>query len=181
MSPAIGLVILLCSLVVRGSLSQADDEVYCQGLSPDDRVVSTADEASTLAADLATCPGLEFNVYWTESIELSEPFQLSNSTTLRVTGESKETSVVDGAGKSALFLVSEVSTLYLEALALTGGYGGDGGAVAIRSGATVTLEDCMVYGNAATSNGGEGWRTCLPLWTARLPHAISSRRDSNRV
>ncbi|CAN0056334.1 unnamed protein product, partial [Scytosiphon promiscuus] len=154
MSPALDLAVLLFSLFVRGSLSQADGDPFCQGLSPDDRVVSTADEATALAADLDRCPGREFNVYWIESIELSQPFQLSNATTLRVTGESKETSVADGAGKSTLFEVSDLSTLYLEALALTGGYGEDGGAVAIRSGAVVTLEDCAVYGNTATSNGG---------------------------
>lgn len=172
MSPATDKVLLLFYLLfVKGCLCQvAGDDVYCESLSPEDRVVSTADEASTLTADLERCPGLEFNVYWRESIQVSQPLELSNSTTLRMTGESKETSVLDGGGESTLFVVSSLAKLYLEGLTLTGGYGDNGGAVAIWSGAAATFEDCVVYGNTATSNGGKG-AACFSLSTW-VPHSL---------
>lgn len=159
MGPGDLLLLLLCSLFVRCSLSQAAaaaaaGDVYCEDLSPDPRVVSTAEEASTLAADLDRCPGLEFNVYWRGAIGVSQPFELSNSTTLMITGDSKDKSVLDGVGESTLFLVFDFSELYLEDLGLTRGYGDNGGAVTASGGASVITVNCDIYGNKATSNGG---------------------------
>lgn len=148
--------LVICSLF--GALSQGDsydaEYEYCEGLSADTRVVSTAVEASTLGEDLDRCKGLEFNVYWRGSILLGAPLELTNSTTLRVSGDSTETSLVDGGDEVNLFVVSELSVLHLEGLGLTAGYGDNGGAVAAVGGASVTLVDCNIYGNRATSNGG---------------------------
>lgn len=155
------LLLVLCSLFASGCLPQAtstaaaDDDVFCEGLSPDARVVSTDAEASDLAEDLGRCPGLEFNVYWRGTIGVDLPFELTNSTKLWISGESKDTSVVDGAGTSTLFLVSDLSELYLEGMGLSGGYGNDGGAVAASEGASLTLVDCDIFANKASSNGGE--------------------------
>lgn len=141
-----------------GALAQqtsSSADVYCGSLTQDARVVSTADHALTLGADLSACPGLEFNVYWRGAIGLSQPLQLTNATILRIIGESKEESVVNGEGEVTLFAASELSVLYLESVGLTGGYGVDGGAVAAVGGSSVTLVDCDVYGNRAASKGGE--------------------------
>lgn len=144
------LLLLLVSLFVGRARSQ---DGYCDGL-PDFRTVSTAAEASALGADLTRCQGLEFTVTWKGTVSLSEPLQVTNSTTLQITGESKEESVVSGDGGITLFVVSELSVLYLQAIALTGGYGVDGGAVAAVGASSVMLMDCDVYGNRVTSNGG---------------------------
>ncbi|CBJ31472.1 conserved unknown protein [Ectocarpus siliculosus] len=132
MGPAAARLLLLCFLLAGGALSQVDDDGYCDGLS-ESRTVSTTAEASALGADLARCQGLEFIVAWQGTVSLSEPLQVVNSTTLQITGESKEQSV---------------------GVALTGGYGVDGGAVAAVGASSVTLVDCDVYGNRVTSNGG---------------------------
>lgn len=159
MGAASGLLLLvLYALQVRGVLTQAAgaDDIYCDGLSDDGvRVVSTEDEVSTLAADLKICPGSDFNVYWRGAIGVSQPLELSNSTTLRISGESKDDSLVDGGGESTLFLVFGFSELFLEDLGITGGYGDDGGAVAASGGASISFVNCDVYGNRATANGGK--------------------------
>ncbi|CAB1118871.1 unnamed protein product [Ectocarpus sp. CCAP 1310/34] len=153
MGPAAArLVVLLCFLLAAGARSQGDDDGYCDGLS-ESRAVSTTAEASALGADLARCQGLEFIVAWQGTVSLSEPLQVANSTTLQITGESKEQSVVSGDGDITLLVASELSVLYLQGMALTGGYGVDGGAVAAVGASSVTLVDCDVYGNRVTSNG----------------------------
>ncbi|CAM9573957.1 unnamed protein product, partial [Ectocarpus sp. 4 AP-2014] len=151
--------LLLCVSTgfLSGALAQqasSSADVYCGSLTQDARVVSTADHALTLGADLTACPGLEFNVYWRGTIGLSQPLQLTNATILRIIGESKEESVANGGGEVSLFVASELSVLYLESVGLTGGYGVDGGAVAAVGGSSVTLVDCDVYGNTAGSKGG---------------------------
>lgn len=150
------LLVVICSL--SGALSQNDG--HCEGLSSDTRVVSTAAEAATLGEDLVLCPGLDFDVYWRGPILLDAgtagvaSFELTNSTTLRVSGDGTKTSVVDRGGGGTIFLVSELSVLHLEGLGLTGGDGENGGVVAAIGGASVTLLDCDVYGNRASSDGG---------------------------
>lgn len=151
---------LLWSLMVGGALSQDtsnsnSDAEYCAGLSADARIVSTAGEASTLGEDLRRCPGLDFNVLWRGSLLLEAPLELTNATTLRVEGESKEASVIDGGGAVTLFVASGLSKLHLESLGLTGGYGDNGGAVEAYGGALVTCADCNVYRNSVASNGGK--------------------------
>lgn len=153
----------ICLLLSGRALSEDDN--YCDGLSSDSRVVSTATEATALGEDLGLCPGLEFNIYWRGAILLdagaAAPLELTNSTTLRVSGDGTQTSLVDGGGQVTLFVVSELSVLHLEGLGLTGGYGENGGAVAAVEGASVTLVDCDVNGNRASSNGGRCVCVCL--------------------
>lgn len=141
------ILLVLSSLLSRRALAQDG----CGDLSAEARVVSTPREASALTADLSQCPGLEFNVFWAESIALLEPMQLSNSTILRVT--SLGASVLDG-GQQQLFVVSDKSVLRVEGMGLTGGQGENGAVVAASGGASVTFVDCDVYGNKASSNGG---------------------------
>ncbi|CAM9844184.1 unnamed protein product [Scytosiphon promiscuus] len=151
------LLLVLCLLLVGGGLSQAaaGGDSYCEDLSADDdRIVSTADDASTLAADLERCPGIEFNVGWRGTIAVSQPFELTESTTLRISGENKAESVLHGGGDSTLFQVFDFSELYLEDLRLTGGYGDNGGALTASGGASVTFVNCDVCGNRASANGG---------------------------
>lgn len=166
--------LLLCVSTgfLSGALAQqtsSSADVYCGSLTQDARVVSTADHALTLGADLTACPGLEFNVYWRGAIGLSQPLQLTNATILRIIGESKEESVASGGGEVSLFVASGQSVLYLESVGLTGGYGVDGGAVAAVGGSSVTLVDCDVYGNRAASKGGEWGQNCAEFLHAQGP------------
>lgn len=56
---------------------------------------------------------------------------------------------------SSLFSVKDSSTLHLEDIALEGGGGAKGGAVAACGNASVVLIDCAVSGNAVSDSGGE--------------------------
>lgn len=147
------LCLALCLLVsrVQGQAVVADG---CDEISTKSAVVASSADALSLRQNLTRCAGDEFEVEWHGAIVISESLELSNGTSLKVTGGGHYSSVVDGDGGVPLFVVNS-STLHLEGLALTGGDGVIGGVVAARGNASVTLTECDVFGNKASSKGGE--------------------------
>lgn len=118
-------------------------------------VVSDTDGATLLGQELLRCPGFDFEVDWRGKIRIDQPLELANGTSLKITGSgNKDSSIVDGGGQSSLFFLNG-SALLLDSVVLTGGDGIDGGVVEARDGASVEFNNCDVYLNKASSNGGE--------------------------
>lgn len=146
--------VLLLSLCLLVSRAQGQAVAGCDDFSTKSVVVASSDDALRLSQNLTRCPGAEFEVEWHGAIMINESLPLANGTSLKVTGGGEYSSVVNGNGEVPLFVVN-ASTLRLEGLALTGGDGVVGGVVAARDNASVTFTDCDVFGNKASSKGGE--------------------------
>lgn len=124
--------------------------------------VSTPEDAAQLGKQLLQCQGADFEVNWLGTVGLNQSLQLANDTSLKIVGAGTGPAVVDGGGLVRLFLVNG-SSLHLEGLMLTQGYGEMGGVVAARDGSIVTFSNCDVYQNQASSGGGGLYPTVRQL------------------
>lgn len=160
------LLLLLLTLFSCGATAQQNGSDYtttatamdCAALSKTYYFsIESSDDATQLRLDLLRCPGARFEVEWQGTIGLSQTLKLANGTSLRITagarGNSSAAATIDGGGSMRLFEVNE-SALHLEGIALTGGSGVEGGAVAARFGSLVEFVDCDVSKNKASSAGG---------------------------
>lgn len=118
-------------------------------------VVSTTSDAEALSLELLLCSGREFSVTWEGNVGINQTLGIADDTTLHITGSDDGTSIVHSVGDVRLFEVNGTgSALYLESITLQGGRADCGGAVAVRQ-ASITLLDCDVNDNEATSEGGK--------------------------
>ncbi|CAB1102169.1 unnamed protein product [Ectocarpus sp. CCAP 1310/34] len=124
--------------------------------------VTSAADAEALVSMLSCTGGGVFDVQWTGSVPIAEPFNVSGGSSLTVTGASSSVlddnssgvAVVDGQGNDGIFDVSGASTLSLNNLILAGGNSStDGGAIHV-TGADVFVTDCGFQNNSATGYGG---------------------------
>lgn len=153
MAAAAAALLSLC-LLTAGRLGHGQ-AIGCEDFSARS-VVATPEDAMALSQNLTRCPGSEFNIEWEGTVSITEPMELSNGTSLRITGGGQYSTVLEGAGGVPLFVVN-ASTLLLEGLVLTGGDGVFGGVVEARENASITFTDCDVFGNRASASGGEWW------------------------
>lgn len=121
--------------------------------------VTSAADAEGLVSILSCTGGGVFDVQWTGSVPIAEPFNVSGGSSLTVTGapssvldgNSSGVAVVDGQGNDGIFDVSGASTLSLNNLMLAGGNSStDGGAIHV-TGADVFVTDCGFQNNSATA------------------------------
>ena len=64
---------------------------------------------------------------------------------------------INGAGSYSIFEIAAGSVVTLDSLTLTNGFGGEGGAILVDTGGTLTLNNSMLTGNSVpTGQGGGG-------------------------
>jgi len=73
--------------------------------------------------------------------------------TLFLTGESADTTILDGQGKSRVLQISGDGIVHLNNITVTGGIGWGAG-IGIASGTTVYMDNCIVKNNNSGSHGG---------------------------
>ncbi|CAM9428829.1 unnamed protein product [Scytosiphon promiscuus] len=122
-------------------------------------VASPADAQDLASALDCTGGGGVFNVTWTGSVVVTQPFNISAGAALTVTGVgggADETAVIDAEGADGIFVVSGVSALNLENLVLQGGNSSEnGGAIRVEAGGSViNLSNCDFLDNHAAGYGG---------------------------
>lgn len=134
--------------------------------------VSTTNDLQNLVDSLQCTGEGVFNVTWVGSLQIDSPFEVSNGTSLTVTGHEPSSSsqdsssstsldgynfgsgaVINGGGTSGLFSVSNGSALYLNKLVLAGGDAEEGGAVAVRFSSSVNVFGCALINNNAIEGG----------------------------
>ncbi|CAM9556317.1 unnamed protein product, partial [Sphacelaria rigidula] len=98
--------------------------------------------------------GGQVEAVWAGSVTLDATIGIGAGTFLSLSGQDDTATVVGAATGSRLFSVSAGGGLQITALTLRGGKDTEGGA--IRSSGAVTLEDCVLDGNEATSGDGGG-------------------------
>lgn len=163
--------VLLLLLFTRGRISLCEAQATCElSTTPTVHTISTTQAATKLGQDILLCPGGSFAAEWQGSVSIAQPLELANGTSLVITGSS--TATVDGQGEVPLFVVNG-STLLVDGVMLSAGYGTTGGVVSAREGATVTFLDCIVNGNKASSKGGMARRGIMNCWLLRrLLHGL---------
>lgn len=137
--------------------------------------VASAAEAQSLADALTCTGGGLFEVTWSGSVAVTEPFQVSGGSTLNITGEvgfapgfvldddgmssTGEIAAAIGQGTDGIFIVSGSSTLTLDNLVLQGGNSSAGGGAIHAAGAAIGVRDCGFLNNGAVGYGGkqQGW------------------------
>lgn len=131
-------------------------------------IISDEDEALRLASAIG-CSGGIFTVTWVGAIEISEPFVISEGTSLTINGEGDGSSL-DGAGTvGPLILVEGVSSeLTLRNVEITKGSARDGGAISALTSAKVNIMDCTFSDNDASASGGEMHNA---IWVERQPRS----------
>ncbi|KAG5191536.1 hypothetical protein JKP88DRAFT_251523 [Tribonema minus] len=122
--------------------------------------VASAQDLDLLHEGLACTQRLSFNVTWTGHIAVAAPLTVKRGTTLTISGRRNSsrdgTAVIDGQSSTSLVQVTG-GALHLDGLQLTGGTAQDGGAISAQGPAVVSLTDCELIGNRATSFGGALW------------------------
>lgn len=118
--------------------------------------VSNLAGVHTLQAAVNCTSGGQIEAVWTGSVTLDGTIAVSAGTFLSITGEDDTAEAVGAAAGPRLFQLSPGATLDITGLRLTGGTDTDGGA--ILSLGTLTLENCLVEDNQATSGSGGALR-----------------------
>ncbi len=137
------------------SWAQGDN---CFVATTSDTPLRIEDAAGALAlGDAVNClDGGTVEAVWAGAVTLDAPISVGAGTFLSIAGED-ELAEVQGGSQTRLFDVSPSGGLSLTQLKLSGGSAENGGAIYSSNG-TVTLDDCVFDGNAATAGaGGAVW------------------------
>lgn len=108
-------------------------------------------------------PGV-FNATLYNSVQISKRIEVHDQKIVHITGSgfptirgarhnNTESNPNANAGSTGIFLVSEWSTLTINALVLEGGHSRDGGAITVLSSSLLQAIDCSFRNNSATTGG----------------------------
>lgn len=139
--------------------------------------VTSAEDVLILADALKCTGGGDFNVTWYSSLPLDQTIEVSDMKNMTITGSGSpviyrglggdtfdSTFLDDGSG-TALFSVSDGSTLSLINLVLKGGEAENGGAVDLLSSSSLYVHGC----NFAQNNASDGGDTlCVSYHSIKL-------------
>lgn len=133
--------------------------------------VASSVDAQNFADALSCTGGGVFEVTWTGSVAITEPFKVSGGSAVNITGASgfapafvlsdgssgaTAAAIVRGQGGDGIFIVSDASTLTLNNLVLQeGNSSADGGAIYVPEASVISVTDCGFLNNSATGYGGE--------------------------
>ena len=173
---------LLCACIVMDSMVADVMVMLVAGLTiaiiagaevapcPSDTVsvnLAATEDIQRLTDAMNCSGGGEYNVTWSNSLQLESRIKVSTGKHVTITGSSKtptvtaaphhthdNISIVDVGDISGIFLVSDNSTLTIHKMVLDGGYSEDGGAVAVISSSYLNVIDCVFTNNNAL-NGGD--------------------------
>eukprot|EP00953_Heterococcus_sp_UTEX-ZZ885_P035577 18362-Heterococcus_DN1.PRE.1 len=135
-------VLMVISLIVV----RAQDRVCLK--SPTVFNVASAKEAATMAR-AAGCPDTSVSAIWQGRVQPPRTIVVGESSSLTLTGSNAE-AIIDGGGKTQLFVV--FGNLTLVSVTLTGGFTGDenGGAISIKSYGRLAASGTIFKDNAVT-------------------------------
>jgi hypothetical protein len=138
-------------LAVWIALSAASVEAQRCSTKPATFTVTTPADVQNLL-QVALCPNATISVIWKGTMQPSKTIVVGNGTSLTVTGDAIETSVINGGGKIQLFDVW--GKLTLVNMTLTHGFVkinvGGGGAIIVQPSAELNITSSTFKNNIAT-------------------------------
>lgn len=126
-----------------GNIDSGEEEMACTVAVPDDfdtiqRAIDAVSDGATVCVRAGT---------WTENLEL-------DGRALSLVGlDGRDTTVIDGRGRSSVLTVVNSSDVSFAGFTLINGSAEYGGGI-FAEGSTLALADCSVSGNEAGENGG---------------------------
>ncbi|CAM9217775.1 unnamed protein product, partial [Laminaria digitata] len=147
-------VLLLSSVGGRKSLISAQSE--CSETRTEPILVEDALGVAALQVAVNCTDGGTVHADWAGRVPVGTPIVVASGTSLSVTGADTEAEAY-ASGVTRLFEVARGGGLTLTGMKLSGGSAEEGGAIS-SSQANLTMDNCTVEGNVATTgNGGAVW------------------------
>ncbi|CAM9202693.1 unnamed protein product, partial [Hapterophycus canaliculatus] len=126
----------------------------CSPALPREWIVEDTAGAIELA-NAINCSGGTFDVEWRGHVNVTQPFWISELTSVNINGVGRGASqaIADGNGETRIFNVLNAS-LHLHGMTLTQGYAREGGAVFVFRGTVTFSGDTSITNNVADESGG---------------------------